>query len=68
MLYNDFLFPCISIIEESLRHSSTLYFYLQVKHFLPDHSTKGQFNIKKWFIYCLKEAKEQTNQQFLKKI
>ena len=67
MLYNDFLCPSISKLEESLRSPSNLNFDLQIKHFVPDDSTKGKFNIKNWFLYCLKENKDLTSQRFLKK-
>ena len=40
---------------------------MEVKQFPPDNSTKGKFNVKNWFLYCLKEAKDKTSQQFLKK-
>ena len=67
MLYNDFLCPSLSLLEESLQGISTLNFDLQVQQLVPDDSTRGLFNIKNWFIYCLKEAKDQTSQRFLKK-
>lgn len=67
MLYNDFLCPSISKIENHIRGETNLNFDLQVTQFIPDDSTKGLFNIKNWFLYCLKEAKDPTSQRFLKK-
>lgn len=67
MLYNDFLCPSINKLEEILEPPTSLNADLQVTQFPPDDSTKGQFNVKNWFLYCLKESKDSTSQRFLNK-
>lgn len=67
MLYNDFLSLSISLLEKSLRKSSTIGFDLQVKQLPQDDFLKGKFHTKNWFMYCVKEAKDLTSQRFLEK-
>jgi hypothetical protein len=67
MLYNDFLCPSINKLEQILQAPTSLNADLQVIQFPPDDPTKGKFNVKNWFLYCLKESKDSTSQRFLNK-